>query len=60
MVTSGEDGGRGLDWEFVIGIYKLAYIKWIKNKVLLYTTDKSYSVLCDKLIEINVKMYSCV
>ena len=49
MVANGEDDGRGLDWEFVISMYKLAYIEWIKNKVLLYTTEKSYSVLCDKL-----------
>ena len=29
----------GMDWEFGISRCKLLYIEWIKNKVLLYTTD---------------------
>ena len=49
VVANGEDGGRGFDWELVISIYKLAYIEWVKNKFLLYTTEKLYSILCDKL-----------
>ena len=28
-------GGGGKDWEFGISRYKLIYIKWINNKVLL-------------------------
>ena len=49
VVANGEDGGRGFDWELLISIYKLAYIEWVKNKFLLYTTEKLYSILCDKL-----------
>ena len=40
MVAKGEEGGRGLDWEFGISIRKLVYIEWINNKVLLYSTGK--------------------
>ena len=38
MVTKGEGCGRGKDWEFGISRYKLLYIRWINNKVLLYNT----------------------
>ena len=27
-----------MDWEFGVSRYKLLYIEWIKNKVLLYST----------------------
>ena len=35
--TCGCKGG-GMDWEFGIIRYKLLYIEWINNKVLLYNT----------------------
>ena len=38
MVAKREEGGRGMDWEFVISRCKLVYIEWINNKVLLYST----------------------
>ena len=28
-------GGRGRDWEFGVSRFKLLYIEWINNKVLL-------------------------
>ena len=31
-------GGGGISWEFGISRYKLLYIKYIINKVLLYST----------------------
>ena len=31
-------GAGGLDWEFGTSRYKLLYIVWINNKVLLYST----------------------
>ena len=34
----GEEGGIGKDWEFGISRGKLLYIKWMNNKVLLYST----------------------
>ena len=37
MVANGEGGGRWVDWEFGISRYKLLYIEWINNKVLLYS-----------------------
>ena len=38
MVASGEGVGRWVDWEFGISRYKLVYIEWINNRVLLYST----------------------
>ena len=38
MVAKGEGGGGGMAWEFGISRHKLSYIKWINNKVLLYST----------------------
>ena len=38
MVAKGEEGGRGMDWEFGVRRCKLLYIEWINNKVLLYST----------------------
>ena len=35
MVAKGLRGGTGLDWEFGISRWKLVYIEWINNKVLL-------------------------
>ena len=32
-------GGEGMDGEFGISRCKLLYIKWINNKVLLYSTE---------------------
>ena len=34
----GGKGGEGKDWEFGISRYKLLYIGWVNNKVLLYST----------------------
>ena len=31
-------GGRGIEWEFGVGICKLLYIEWINNGVLLDST----------------------
>ena len=31
-------GGGGKDWEFGISRFKLSYICWINNKILLYST----------------------
>ena len=31
-------GEGGTDWEFGISRYKLLYIGWLDNKVLLYST----------------------
>ena len=38
MVAKGDGSGRGRDWELGISRYKLVYIEWINNKVLLYST----------------------
>ena len=40
MVTKGESGG-GINWECVVNIYSLLFIKYINNKDLLYST-RSY------------------
>ena len=38
MVAKGKAGGGGKEWECGTGRYKLLYIGWINNKVLLYST----------------------
>ena len=38
VVARGRGSERGKDWEFGINRYKLLYIEWISNKVLLYST----------------------
>ena len=40
MVWQGEKNG-GKDREFGIDMYTLLYLKWITNKVLLYSTGNS-------------------
>ena len=40
MVAKGLGGGSGMDWEFGVSRYELLHFKWIKNKVLLYSTGK--------------------
>ena len=36
--VGGGEGGRGKEHEFKISRYKLLYIEWINNKVVLYST----------------------
>ena len=41
MCLPGVEGGGAEgreDWEFGVSRYKLLYVGWIKNKVLLYST----------------------
>ena len=38
LVTKGEEGEGGIGWEFGVSRCKLLYIKWINNKVLVYST----------------------
>ena len=38
VVTKEEGSGGGMDWEFGISRWKLLYLEWINNKVLLYST----------------------
>ena len=42
VVAKGVRGGRGVDWEFGISRYKLVYIEWISNKVLLPYSTGNY------------------
>ena len=43
-----EWGTRGKDWELGIIRGKLLYIKWIHNKVRLYSMGNLYSISCNK------------
>ena len=56
--TCGCQGGRrsggGMDWEFGISRYKLLYIGWINNKVLLHRTGNYIQYL---VINHNRKEY---
>ena len=40
VVAKGEGAGEGLEWEVGPSRFKLLYIEWINNKVLLYSTEK--------------------
>ena len=40
--------GEGIVREFGMDMYTLLYLKWITNKVLLYSTG-NLSMLCDSL-----------
>ena len=31
-------GGSGMDWEFGVSRYKLLYLEWISNEILLHST----------------------
>ena len=39
--AEGEGCGQGTVKEFGMGMYILLYLKWITNKVLLYSTENS-------------------
>ena len=45
MVAKGKVGGWWRDWEFGISGCKLLYMRWINNKVLLYSTENYTSYL---------------
>ena len=59
MIAKGEGGGRGKDWEFGISRYKLLYIGWINNKVILYITG-IYPVINHTEKEFKKKECLCV
>ena len=42
MVTKGEGWGEGIVREFGIDMYTLLHLKWINNKVLLYSTGNYF------------------
>ena len=46
MVTTGQEEGGGIDWEFGINMYTLLYLKYIAGRDLLYSTKNSaqYSI----------------
>ena len=39
MVARGEEWGKWITREFGVDMYTLLYIKWITNRVLLYTAQ---------------------
>ena len=47
VVAKWEGGGGGKDWGFGLSRGKLLYIRWINNKVLLYSTGNyiQYSLI---------------
>ena len=49
-----------MDWEFRIRRCKLVYIKWINNKVLLYSTGNyiQYSVISHNGKEYEKSIYT--
>ena len=59
-------GGRGMDWEFGVGRYKLLHLEYRNGKVLLYSTGNyiQYSVINHSIKEcgkdVCVWTYICV
>ena len=41
MVAREKEWGEGIFKEFGVDMYPLLYLKWITNKVLLYSTENS-------------------
>ena len=41
MVAQRQELGEGIVREFGMDMYALLYLKWVTNKVLLYSTGKS-------------------
>ena len=50
----GREGREGVDWEFGISRYKLLYIRWINNEILLHSTGNYIQYL---MINHNGKEY---
>ena len=48
VFAKGEGGGGGIEWEVGVSKCQFLYVEWVKNKVLLYSTEL-YSVSFDKL-----------
>ena len=38
VVAKGIGEGSGMDWEFGVNRWKLLYLQWISNEILLYST----------------------
>ena len=53
-----------MEWEVGVSRYKLFYIKWIKNKVLLYSMGSYIQYPLISQMESNMKnnvyMYNCI
>ena len=45
VIAKGEAVGKRLDWKFWGSRYKLLYIEWINNKVLLCNTGNYFNIL---------------
>ena len=64
VVAKGKGNGKEMDWEFGFSRWKLVYIEWINNKVLLYSTGNyiQYPVINHngKEYKKNICMRVCV
>ena len=62
MVTKRENGrgGEGINYRFGINRYKLLNIKYINNKVLLYSTGNhiQYLIITHKNLKNNTSVYN--
>ena len=39
QVAQEERGGKAMEWEVGVSTYKLLYMEWMNNKVLLYSRE---------------------
>ena len=64
VVAKGKGNRREMDWEFGFSRWKLVYIEWINDKVLLYSTVNctQYPVINHNGEEYkkNICMHACV
>ena len=64
VVAKGKGNGREMDWEFGFSRWKLVYIEWINDKVLLYSTANctQYPVINPNGEDYkkNIWMHACV
>ena len=51
MVAREKEWGEGIFKEFGVDMYPLLYLKWITNKVLLYSTENSAQYLMQPVRE---------
>ena len=45
QLPRGRGGGKGTDWDSGITRWKLAFIEWINNKVVLYSMGTIFTIM---------------
>ena len=61
VVAKGECVGGRMEWEVGVNRYKLLYIEWMNNKVLLYSTENyiQFPMINHNGNDYKKRMYRC-